>query len=632
MHKLPQKLKNEDRQSFVATRMSVPLFMLSRNRIREDELPQLKSQFKLAGKHYNQDCKKENRGEGASKATFDHYRHVTGYDKQPKNPYPERRSLRIDRTMTTWKGWQLPPNHYGVPPVPYLRKKGSKGTTFAKQHTNHARVSTKPPPFKFYDLPSEIERLFKRDNLQKGIFLSNARDRPATTRFMVSSETGCWRNPADPGPADTHSNIHEVQKNMVPVTKTARPNPHLFLRQSCVPTKPSFMMRRHITFEPGPGRYGTSYAISCPCPSGKISKPGLQLLIDEQKRLKFRRLPYKRIKKERYCDPDWGHVQGGGHQHIFLMSEKDKPKPKKKDAIAKKEAKKPEKNLTLFADAKYVNMVTNPLHIPISVRNFPVPEYVPKIVYNCVAKRAVRKQLKNNKKIAFNSGQERWKDAERPLQLTARQLEAIKESLPEDRRLIDRPVVLPSTEITGKLFHVPDHQKVTFMPKLRKRLFKFLPIPGAKVLVTDGDIRPNIVFDPDHPSGLYRKRLDETKFFKDSVLKLLAEKRSTADLATATSMVSMASHVTHVGEDEENEATEAVQAVQATEATEVTDQRPGTVVVFTEKENRSSALSASKARSGSASKEPARAGSGSKEAARSGSASKGAAADAPSDG
>ncbi|XP_022224573.2 uncharacterized protein LOC111075538 [Drosophila obscura] len=620
MHKKPPKLNNEDRQNFVATRMSVPLFMLSRNRIREDTLPQVKKQFKLAGKHYNQDCKKENRGEGASKATFDHYRHITGYDKLPKNPYPERRALRISRTMTTWKGWQLPPNHYGVPPVPYLTKMGSKGTRFAKPHTNHSRVSIRPPPFKFYDLPAEIERLFKRDNLQKGIFLSNARDRPATTRFMVCSETGCWRNPSDPGPADTHTNIYEVQKNMAKVKKTARPNPHLFLRQSCVPTKPSLMLRRHITFEPGPGRYGTSYADACPCPSGKISKPGLQLLIDEQKRLKFRRLPYRRIKRERYCEPDWAHVKGGGHKHIFLMSKEDQPKPKKKDVLAKKEAKKPEKekHLNLFADAKYINMVTNPLHIPISVRNFPVPEYVPKIVYNCVAKRAVRKQLKNNKKIAFNSGQERWKDADRPLQLTARQLEAIKESLPEERRLIDHPVLLPSAQITGKLFHVPDHQKVTFMPKLRKRLFKFLPIPGAKVLVTDGDIRPNIVFDPDHPSGLFRRQLDEKLFFKDSVLKLLDAKKSSGDLTTAASMLSTASHQTTANAEgaEEAGATEATEAV---DAAEDPGQRTGTVVVFDEKKNRSSRISV---RTGSASKQPARAGSASKEPARSGSASK----------
>ncbi|BFG06320.1 uncharacterized protein DMAD_04852 [Drosophila madeirensis] len=622
MHQKPPKLNNEDRQNFVATRMSVPLFMLSRNRIREDTLPQVKAQFKLAGKHYNQDCKKENRGEGASKATFDHYRRITGYDKQPKIPYPERRSLHIDRTMTTWKDWQLPPNHYGVPPVPYLSKMGSKGTRFAKPHTNHSRVSIKPPPFKFYDLPAEIERLFKRDNLQKGVFLSNARDRPATTRFMVSSQTGCRRNPAEPGPADTHTGLYEVQKNMARVKKSAPPNPHLFLRQSCVPTKPSLMLRRHISFEPGPGRYPIRNAGACPCPTGKVSKPGLQLLIDEQKRLKFRRLPYKRIKRERYCEPDWAHVEGGGHKHVFVMSKKDLPQPPKKDVLAKKEGKKPEKQLNLFADAKYINMVNNPLHIPISVRTFPVPQYVPKIVYNCVAKRAVRKQLKNNKKIAFNSGQERWKDADRPLQLTARQLEAIKESLPEQRRLVDRPVLLPSAEITGKLFHVPDHQKVTFMPKLRKRLFKFLPIPGAKALVTDGDIRPNIVFDPDNPSGLFRRKLDEQKFFKDSVLKLLEAKRSTGTLTTATSMLSTASRHTFVNavDAEEGEAaTEATETVQATEATDDPGKRPGTVVVFNEQKNRSSALSD---RAGSASKETARPGSASKEPARAGSGSK----------
>ncbi|KAH8365304.1 hypothetical protein KR084_008740 [Drosophila pseudotakahashii] len=520
MEKKPAAIQNEDRQNFVATRMSLPLFMLSRNRIRRENLPRVENQFRLAGQHYNEDCRKENRREAFSKATFDHYRHITGYDKTPKNPYPERRSLHIDRNMTKWRGWQLPPNHYGVPPEPFLRLKGTKGSVFAKPHTNHSRVSIKPPPYRFYELPAEIERLFKRENLQKGIFLSNARDRRPTTHAMISDLTGCWRDPKDAGPCDTHTNIFELAANATPVTKTVRPNPHLFLRQSCVPTKPSLLIRRHISMEPAPGRYCTSYKDVCPCPAGKTSVAGLQLLIDDQKRLKFRRQPFERISRKRLCEPDWRHVEGQGHRHLFQMGRRDRPKPPKKAPTTSKKQGKP---ISMFADAKYINMLSQPQRHPISIRTYPVPPYVPKITYNCAAKRVVRKQLKNNKKIAFNSGQERWKDGERPLQLTARQLEAIKQKLPPERRLMDYPIELPEL-IPRRLTHVPDHQRVTYMPKLRKRLFKFLPIPGARVLVTDNDIRPDIVFDPEHPTGLYRRKIDETAFFKDSVLQAMENK------------------------------------------------------------------------------------------------------------
>ncbi|XP_017072679.1 uncharacterized protein LOC108108937 [Drosophila eugracilis] len=517
MEKKTVKINNEDRQSFVATKMSLPLFMVSRNRIKRENLPRMDKQFKLAGKHYNADCQKENRREAFSKATYDHYRHITGYDKAPRNPYPERRPLHMDRSMTKWRSWQLPPNHYGVPPEPYLRLKGTKGTVFAKPHTNHSRVSIKPPPYQFYELPPEIDRLFKRENLQKGIFLSNARDRRPTTHAMISNLSGCWRDPNEAGPCDTHTNIYEIAANATPITKTPRPNPHQFLRLSCVPTKPSRLIPRHISMEPAPGRYCISYPDLCPCPAGKTSVPGLQLLIDDQKRLKFRRQPFERISRKKLCEPDWRHVAGQGHRHIFLMSRKDRPKPPKKAPTASKKQGKP---ISMFADAKYINMLSQPNRNPISIRPYPVPPYVPKITYNCAAKRIMRKQLKNNKKIAFNSGQERWKDGERPLQLTARQLEAIKQKLPEDRRLKDYPIDLPEV-IPSRLTQVPDHQRVTYMPKLRKRLFKFLPIPGARVLVTDSDIRPDIVFDPEHPTGLYRRRIDETLFFKDSVLRAM---------------------------------------------------------------------------------------------------------------
>eukprot|EP00099_Drosophila_melanogaster_P025937 NP_725961.1 uncharacterized protein Dmel_CG13870, isoform B [Drosophila melanogaster] len=509
MEKSTLKINNEDRQNFVATRMSLPLFMVSRNRIRKENLPRVEKQFKLA----------ENRREAFSKATFDHYRHITGFDKTPKNPYPERRRLHIDRSMTKWRGWQLPPNHYGVPPEPYLRLKGTKGSVFAKPHTNHSRVSIKPPPYHFYELPAEIERLFKRPNLQKGIFLSNARDRRPTTHAMISNLSGCWRNPKDAGPCDTHTNIFELAANAVPVTKAPRPNPHLFLRHSCVPTKPNRLIRRHISMEPAPGRYCTSYPNVCPCPSGKTSVPGLQLMIDDQKRLKFRRLPFERISRKRLCEPDWRHVEGQGHRHVFLMGRKDRPKPTKKPTSSKKQGKP----ISMYADSKYINMLSQPQRHPISIRAYPVPPYVPKITYNCAAKRVIRKQLKNNKKIAFNSGQERWKDGERPMQLTARQLEAIKQKLPPERRLMDYPIELPEV-IPSRLTQVPDHQRVTYMPKLRKRLFKFLPIPGARVLVTDSDIRPDIVFDPEHPTGLYRRKIDETAFYKDSVLRAMENK------------------------------------------------------------------------------------------------------------
>ncbi|ALC42258.1 CG13870 [Drosophila busckii] len=542
MAKMETKQYSEDRQNFVATRMSLPLFMISRNRLREDHLDGVQKQFKLAGQHYNANCHKENRGEDFSAATYAHYKHITGFNKAPSAPYPQPRPLKCDRSMTTWRSYQQAPNRYGVLPVPYLSRQGTKGTLFAKMHTNKSLVSIKMPGSKFYELPAEIERFFKPENKQKGIFLSNARDRRPTTRIMITDQTSCYRNPAEPGPCDTHTAAHEMCYNMAPVTESEPENPHLFLRHSCVPDKISRLLRRHISFEPGPGRYDVRFPNVCACERGRQTMPRLQMLIEQQKRLKFRRLPYKRINAKRYCEPDWRHVEGYGHRHVFIMGKHDLPKPRAKKIVKAKKGEKSEKQLKLFAEGKYINMLSNPKRYPMSTRDYALAPYEPRIVYNCIAKRIVRKQLRNNKKIAFMSGQERWKDGVRPLQLTARQLEEIKARLPDDRRLTDRPLELRASKIVSQLHHVPEHMRVSYMPQLRKRLFKFLPVPTARVLVTDSDIRPDVSFDPEHPTGLYNVKIEEESFYRDSVLEDMEKgaRQQEQDTTHSPSVVSIA--------------------------------------------------------------------------------------------
>lgn len=369
--------------------------------------------------------------------------------------------------------------------------------------------------------------------------------------------SGCWRNPKDPGPVDTYYASHQIKHDMHPITLTPTPNPHLFLRHSSVPTKRDVRIRRNISFEPAPGRYDIRFPNMCPCARGRKIMPRLSVLIDKQKRFKFRRIktkPHqKKIKASNYCEPDWQHVIGNGHKHIFVMGKHDLPKTQYKKLITSK--KDEAKQLKMFVDSKYRNMIVNPMRWPISTRDFPVPPYVPKIVYNSIAKRVVRKQLRNNKKIAFNSGQERWTDGPRVIMMTQRQLEELKMTLPEERRLMDHPMDLRASHMVSRLHHVPEHMKVTYKPKLRKRLFKFLPIPGARVLVTDSDIRPDLVFDPDNPTGFYNRKLDEKDYYRDSVLAEMENEGpagqdmegSLTSVRTGHSIMSNMSHVSAKG-------------------------------------------------------------------------------------
>lgn len=232
------------------------------------------------------------------------------------------------------------------------------------------------------------------------------------------------------------------------------------------------------------------------------------MIIDRQKRLKFRRRPYRKIKSDLFCSPDWRHVQGGGHKRLFLGSSG----PKIQSISAENEAKGKEKLVRLYHDANYINMILNPQHEPGTFRKEPMPQLPIKITYNRIIKVISRKQLRINRKLAFGSSAERWKDEERPPIMTSQQLKELREKLPSERRIRDQPVMTKRVqEISSKLLDTPAYMLPNYVPKLRKRLYKFQPLPGAKILINDSDIRP--VEPAGH--GFFFRPLDEKLFFKD---------------------------------------------------------------------------------------------------------------------
>lgn len=298
--------------------------------------------------------------------------------------------------------------------------------------------------------------------------------------------------------------------------KEKLPNPHIFLRYSSVPRKENAIHKRNISFAPGPGRYDTRFPNTCSCLRKKlIYQPGLQLMIDREKRLKFRRQRYVKIKVKKYCAPDWRHVIGHGHTYLFKhIPPKPFEKPRLKMA---KDPKKSDRQYRLYPDARYIGMINDPAHQIISERLEALKIRPVRIVFNCMSKRIVRRQLRNNKKIAFNSGQERFKDAERAPLLTASEQEAKKKLLPIERQLHDYPITTRRiSQIPGKLHETPQHMKPAFELELRKRLFKFLPLPSAKVLVTEADLKPDS--DESYVTAtFFGKELNIMDYLKDSV-------------------------------------------------------------------------------------------------------------------
>ncbi|XP_046810651.1 uncharacterized protein LOC111675708 [Lucilia cuprina] len=490
---------------FTASRLSLPLFMITRNRIKFAKINFLKKYMKkniyLYGKNINPEFER---------ATIQYFQHVLGMKKHSCS-ITNHRNLNGSgkcRIRDLGKSWHLPPNRYDTSKIPFDSKCGMGGAYWPKIYTHQAkpRPCFRQTPNSFYNTPTITERLFAPCLRTKGIFLSNARERRATSRCMISNIGACYKNPSEPGPTTYNPTCKQHTKKSVSNVK--KPNPHLFYSLSTVPVKINSIHTRHTSFTGAPGRYEIRYPNICPCSTKRVYQPQIDLIIDKEKRKKFRRLPYEVIKARFFTSPDWRHVKGRGFRHLFKGANLFKP------ALSTQEGKK-QKNILLYPDSKYIAMINNPLRAPLSLRPKTISTIKPQIKFNCIAKRVTRKQLRNNKKIAFSSTQERFRDSYRLPILTLSQQEQLKQSLPYERQFRDHPIMnkLPS-DIKSKLYQTPKHMQLNYEPKLRKKIFKFQPLPQAKVLVTEN----NLNIREAHREGYYLKILEANHFFKENIL------------------------------------------------------------------------------------------------------------------
>nr|XP_014095721.2 uncharacterized protein LOC106621393 [Bactrocera oleae] len=510
----------------VSTPLNLPLFLSGRTRFREDtwrKVPNyIEKKKHFYAKHCNEAKKVETRDERDLK-------NMIGVNGARPEPCTNLHITKITRELAEDKAWNLPPNIYDTQKQPYDKKRGHLGSYWRKEpkkvtnifdptSVELARAQVKKGQWKFYDLPTNADWLAAPSNRHKGVFLTNARDRRATARCMINEPSLVYRDPAEPSAAHYNPLLYQLAYNVSPPIYEPAPNPHLFLRRTSVPDKCLPLIRRHLSFEPAVGRYEIRFPMRCAC-TRKILTPGLRLIVDREKRFKFRRLPYKKLKTRKLCSPDWGHVKGRGFRRLFRLSKalnktlgreraRDKAKEKGKD-----KTEKVGKQFVLYPDSKYINMINSPRKELISVHLGGTPKAPVRIRFNCILKRVTRRQLRNNKKIVFNSGSERFPELEiRPVQFTVKQLENLKNTLPVERQLRDYPITKkPLSEISSHLYDMPAHMRPAYEPTLRKRLFKFKPLPEPKVLVSEKLLRsssPEVQF-------FYNKPIVAENFMKD---------------------------------------------------------------------------------------------------------------------
>uniref|UniRef100_W8BTJ9 Uncharacterized protein n=3 Tax=Ceratitis capitata TaxID=7213 RepID=W8BTJ9_CERCA len=522
--------KCETRVRATPTSLNLPLFLTGRTRFKDDQMRKVSNYITKKKQFFSNRCNNEK--DVKTRAVLD-LRNSVAVKPTPTEACSDLHITKLTRILKEDKPWYLPPNLYNTTKVPFAERRGYLGAYWPKTREAVGKFMEQETPesvrsqalkkehWQFYEKPDNVELLFAPANKHKGVFLTNARNRRATARSMISNPSAVYRSPSEPSAATYFPQQHELLYNVSPPTLEPKPNPHLFLPHTSVADKGSTLIPRHTSFRPAVGRYETRFAKICGC-GGKILAPDLQLMVEREKRFKFRRLPYKKIDTHKYCSPDWSHVEGRGFRRLFrtptgkpitlsktIAKEKSKEKSKdKQDKLIKQ--------LTLYADSKYINMINAPQKEPISIHSGGIASKPVGIHFNCMTKRKVRRQLRINKKIVFNSGSDRFPELDiRPVQLTARKLEDLKNSLPRERQLRDHPVMRKSIgQIKSKLYATPAHMRPAYEPNLRKRDFKFRPLPEPKVLITEKQLRPS---DPEL-EFFFNKPIRPEDFMKTGIM------------------------------------------------------------------------------------------------------------------
>uniref|UniRef100_W8BDS4 Uncharacterized protein n=1 Tax=Ceratitis capitata TaxID=7213 RepID=W8BDS4_CERCA len=513
----------EARVHVVSTPLNLPLFIAGRTRFRYDPRRKVPKYIENKKDLYVRRCDKK---ESVETRDERHLKQLLGVSSQAPKPRTDLHIRKVSRDLADPKPWQMPPNAYNTSEVPFRKRRGHFGSYWRKLPRPVIKLfepvsvqlkkgRPKQGQWKFYDISAKANNLLGLKNKHKGVFLTNARDRPATARCMINSLSSAQRRISDPAPTHYSSPLHEFTYNISPPIIKPRPNPHLFLRHTTVPDKCLPLIRRHTSFEPAVGRYEVRYTRLCGC-GRKILTPGLRLMVDREKRFKFRRLPYRKISIRRRCSPDWSHVAGRGFRRLFRTPTGKPINMNKTLAKEKPKADKLTKQIVGYPDSKYIKMINTPRKEPISSHATGMFKKPIKIRFNCMYKHVTRRQLRSNKKIAFSSGTERFPDLEiRHVQLTVRQLEKLKASLPPERRLHDHPTMTKSlTEIRSHLYDTPPaHMRPAYEQPLRKKAFKFKPLPEPKVLVTKDLLRPSAA----ETLYFYNQPVNPNDFLKDRI-------------------------------------------------------------------------------------------------------------------
>lgn len=163
--------------------------------------------------------------------------------------------------------------------------------------------------------------------------------------------------------------------------------------------------------------------------------------------------------------------------------------------------------MALYATAEYIKMITKPTRETMSYWPASFVFKKPKVIrYDTLRKLVRRKQLKVNKKVAFQSGCPRFKGDE----VIPKVLPPTDSEIAFKRKHKVFHQAPPNfKEVKPRLYDLPDRFRVSSITA-KERQFVFSRLPPPKVLLTEGECK--------YSGDLRSAKLKPEAFFKDEFL------------------------------------------------------------------------------------------------------------------
>uniref|UniRef100_A0A034VWI0 Uncharacterized protein n=1 Tax=Bactrocera dorsalis TaxID=27457 RepID=A0A034VWI0_BACDO len=234
---------------FLTDRLTLPLFLATRvsskksyeYKTRTEELIQ-----KL--------CEEEKRPNTKMRSVYE--KRIGKYAENPR-PCINLRRIKLVRDHIDTKYFHLPPNIYETNKIPFETRRGLGGAYWHRSPTTKlSSDNAHAINWQFYNIPRDSDRFTDRHNHYKGKFRTMA-PKGHGTEWNSQSDLAENQNELakDSQLNRRHLNWDIISQNYDSRTNAAKPNPHVFLRNSCVPEKRMSYIPRHQSFQPAVGRY-----------------------------------------------------------------------------------------------------------------------------------------------------------------------------------------------------------------------------------------------------------------------------------------------------------------------------------------------------------------------------------------